>query len=91
MPFGRSGIKAATAAVAGIRPSETLYLGLLIDNNQPNARTDEASAAGYSRQEIEFTEGSSPQYRAAQSDDVTFDFTATSANIRGSFLTVNAS
>lgn len=91
MPFGRAGIKAATEAAAGITPSETRYLGLLIDNNQPNARTDEASAAGYSRQAVTYTAGSSPQYRAAQGDDVTFNFTATSPNIRGSFISKNSS
>ena len=91
MPYARGGKKAAVAAVAGIRPSETRYIGLLIDPNQPNARTDEASAAGYARQQVVYDEGTSPQYRATQTaspgGDVDFDFTATSANVRGFFLT----
>ena len=90
MPLSRAGKKAAVAAAAGIRPSDTLYMGLLTGIGV-SGRNQEASASGYSRQVVTFTEGSSPNFTATQSGSVEFNFNATSANITGTFLSTSAS
>ena len=91
MPFGRQGIEKSIRAAAGVSPSDVLYLGLLVSTGNPNTLADEASASGYARTPITFTIGSAPTYVATQSANIEFDFTATSDNIRGWFVSVTSS
>ena len=86
MPFGRLGKKVALEAAFGISPSSTRYMALLTGIGIAG-RDQEADAAGYARQQVAFTAGSSPNYAPTQTANVEFDFTATESPITGTFVT----